>query len=275
MGERMGMILTAVLAEDESLLRQFLKKKLEKLWPELTVVGEADDGKSAADLIGTVKPTVAFLDIRMPEMTGLEVATAVAESSPNTHIVFVTAYHEYAVAAFERGAVDYLLKPLQEDRLTTTISRLKEHIETDDHDAPTLPDNMAQLISQLKREMRGTGGATASSAAPVEQLRWIKASLGNTLKLIDVKDVLFFNSDEKYTRVVTSTEEALIRKPLRELLDELDLNQFWQIHRGTIVNVSAISGVTRDFRGDATVKVKGHTEQLKVSRPFSHLFKQM
>jgi DNA-binding LytR/AlgR family response regulator len=266
----MGMTLTAVLAEDETLLRQFLKKKLEKLWPELAVVGEADDGKSAIDLIGALKPTVAFLDIRMPEKTGLEVATAIAESSPGTHIVFVTAYHEYAVAAFERGAVDYLLKPLQEDRLVTTIERLREHIESDDRDAPTLPDNMAQVISQLKREMRGNGGGAA-----VEQLRWIKASLGNTLKLIDVKDVLFFNSDEKYTRVVTATEEALIRKPLRELLDELDLNQFWQIHRGTIVNVSAISGVTRDFRGDATVKVKGHNEQLKVSRPFSHLFKQM
>lgn len=267
------MTLTAVLAEDETLLRQFLRKKLEKLWPDLAIVGEADDGKSASDLIGTLKPTVAFLDIRMPEMTGLEVATAIAESSPETHIVFVTAYHEYAVAAFERGAVDYLLKPLQEDRLTTTIARLKEHIETDDQDAPTLPDNMAQLISQLKREMRGNAPGPAS--AQPEQLRWIKASLGNTLKLIDIKDVLFFNSDEKYTRVVTATEEALIRKPLRELLDEIDLNQFWQIHRGTIVNVSAIAGVTRDFRGDATVKVKGHNEQLKVSRPFSHLFKQM
>jgi DNA-binding LytR/AlgR family response regulator len=265
----MGMTLTAVLAEDETLLRQFLKKKLEKLWPDLTVVGEAEDGKSAVELIATLKPTMCFLDIRMPEMTGLEVATAIAESSPDTHVVFVTAYHEYAVAAFERGAVDYLLKPLQEDRLATTIERLKEHIESDDRDAPTLPDNMAQLISQLKRDMRGAGGAQ------VEQLRWIKASLGNTLKLIDVKDVLFFNSDEKYTRVVTAAEEALIRKPLRELLDELDMNQFWQIHRGTIVNVSAISGVTRDFRGDATVKVKGHNEQLKVSRPFSHLFKQM
>ncbi|TAG77934.1 MAG: DNA-binding response regulator [Burkholderiales bacterium] len=266
------MTLTAVLAEDESLLRQFLKKKLEKLWPELQVVGEAEDGRSAANLIAAVKPSVCFLDIRMPEMTGLEVASAIAETSPATHIVFVTAYHEYAVAAFERGAVDYLLKPLQEDRLITTIERLKEHIETDDRDAPTLPDNMAQLISQLKREMRGASGGTATVAEP---LRWIKASLGSTLKLIDIKDVLFFNSDEKYTRVVTATEEALIRKPLRELLDEVDMNQFWQIHRGTIVNVSAIAGVTRDFRGDATVKVKGHSEQLKVSRPFSHLFKQM
>lgn len=266
------MTLTAVLAEDETLLRQFLKKKLEKLWPELQVVGEAEDGRSAANLIGAVKPNMCFLDIRMPEMTGLEVASAIAETSPGTHIVFVTAYHEYAVAAFERGAVDYLLKPLQEDRLITTIERLKEHIETDDRDAPTLPDNMAQIISQLKREMRGAAGGAATLAEP---LRWIKASLGSTLKLIDIKDVLFFNSDEKYTRVVTATEEALIRKPLRELLDEIDANQFWQIHRGTIVNVSAIAGVTRDFRGDATVKVKGHSEQLKVSRPFSHLFKQM
>ena len=266
------MTLTAVLAEDETLLRQFLKKKLEKLWPELSVVGEAEHGLAAVELITTLKPTVAFLDIRMPELTGLEVASKIAEESPDTHIVFVTAFHEYAVAAFDRGAVDYVLKPIQEDRLITTIERLKERIESNDQEAPTLPDNLSQLIATLKREMRGAAG---TSGAPAEYMRWIKASLGSSLKLIDVKDVLFFNSDEKYTRVVTATEEALIRKPLRELLDELDSNIFWQIHRGTIVNVNAIAGVTRDFRGDATVKVKDHKEQLKVSRPFSHLFKQM
>jgi DNA-binding LytR/AlgR family response regulator len=269
----MGMNLTAVLAEDETLLRQFLKKKLEKLWPELSVVGEAEHGLAAVELITALKPTVAFLDIRMPELTGLEVAAKIAEESPDTHIVFVTAYHEYAVAAFDRGAVDYVLKPIQEDRLVTTIDRLKERIESNDQEAPSLPDNLSQLIATLKREMRGAAGG--AGGAPVEYMRWIKASLGSSLKLIDVKDVLFFNSDEKYTRVVTATEEALIRKPLRELLDELDANIFWQIHRGTIVNVNAIAGVTRDFRGDATVKVKDHKEQLKVSRPFSHLFKQM
>jgi len=263
------MTLTAVLAEDETLLRQFLKKKLEKLWPELNVVGEAEHGVAAVELISRLKPSVAFLDIRMPELTGLEVASAIADASPDTHIVFVTAFHEYAVEAFDRGAVDYVLKPIQEDRLGTTIDRLKDRIENDDKDAPTLPDNMSQLIATLKREMR------AGSGDAPEYMRWIKASLGSTLKLIDVKDVLFFNSDEKYTRVVTATEEALIRKPLRELLDELDPNVFWQIHRGTIVNVNSIAGVTRDFRGDATVKVKDHKEQLKVSRPFSHLFKQM
>ena len=271
----MGIMMTAVLAEDETLLRQFLKKKLEKLWPELTVVGEAEHGQAAVELITTLKPTVAFLDIRMPELTGLEVATRIAEESPDTHIVFVTAFHEYAVAAFDRGAVDYVLKPIQEDRLITTIERLKERIETGDQEAPTLPDNLSQLIATLKREMRNAATPSGGGGAPVEYMRWIKASLGSSLKLIDVKDVLFFNSDEKYTRVVTATEEALIRKPLRELLDELDANIFWQIHRGTIVNVNAIAGVTRDFRGDATVKVKDHKEQLKVSRPFSHLFKQM
>ncbi|MBS0314008.1 MAG: response regulator transcription factor [Burkholderiales bacterium] len=261
--------LSAVLAEDEALLRQFLKKKLEKLWPELTIVGEAEDGVAAVELIATLKPSVAFLDIRMPEMTGLEVATQIAEAAPDTHIVFVTAFHEYAVAAFERGAVDYVLKPIEEARLNATIARLRERIASDDRDAPTLPDNLAQLVATLKRELRG------DASTPHEFMRWIKASLGPTLKLIDVKDVLFFNSDEKYTRVVTESEEALIRKPLRELLGELDPNSFWQIHRGTIVNVNAIAGVTRDFRGDATVKVKGHKEALKVSRPFSHLFKQM
>ena len=265
--------MTAVLAEDETVLRLFLKKKLEKLWPELSVVGEAEHGLAAVELITALKPTVAFLDIRMPELTGLEVASKIAGESPDTHIVFVTAYHEYAVAAFDRGAVDYVLKPIQEDRLITTIERLKERIDSADQDAPSLPENLSQLIATLKREMRGAGAA--AGAAPAEYMRWIKASLGASLKLIDVKDVLFFNSDEKYTRVVTATDEALIRKPLRELLDELDANVFWQIHRGTIVNVNAIAGVTRDFRGDATVKIKDHKEQLKVSRPFSHLFKQM
>ena len=141
--------MTAVLAEDETVLRLFLKKKLEKLWPELTVVGEAEHGLAAVELITTLKPTVAFLDIRMPELTGLEVASRIAEESPDTHIVFVTAYHEYAVAAFDRGAVDYVLKPIREDRLITTIERLKERIESDDQDAPTLPDNLSQLIATL------------------------------------------------------------------------------------------------------------------------------
>ncbi len=264
---------TAVLAEDESLLRQFLKRKLERLWPELVIVGEAEDGASASELIAALKPTVAFLDIRMPERTGLDVAQDMADAAPDTHVVFVTAYHEYAVAAFERGAVDYVLKPIEDDRLAVTIARLKARIEARDDEAPGLPANLAQLVATLKRELRGTAGV-GNAGAP-DQLRWIKASLGNTLKLIDVNDVLFFHSDEKYTRVVTATEEALIRKPLRELLDELDPDRFWQIHRGTIVNVHAIAGVTRDFRGDATVKIKGHPEQLRVSRPFSHLFKQM
>ncbi len=225
---------------------------------------------SAIELISSPRPNVAFLDIRMPERNGLEVASTIAETSPGTHIVFVTAYHEYAVAAFERGAVDYLLKPIQEEHLLTTIARLKTTLQDNDPDATSLPDNMAQLMAQLKRELRQAGG----QAVP-EYLRWIKASLGNTLKLIDVNEVLFLNSDEKYTRVVTAQEEALIRKALRELVEELDPNLFWQIHRSTIVNVRAIADVTRDFRGDATVSIKGHPEKLRVSRPFSHLFKQM
>jgi len=261
--------ITAVLAEDETLLRQFLRKKLEKLWPELLVVGEAEAGSTAASLIARLRPTVAFLDIRMPERTGLDVASDMAETAPDTQVVFVTAYHEYAVAAFDRGAVDYVLKPIEDERLAITIARLKARIAAREQDSPGLPANLSQLISTLKRELR------SAASPPTEYLRWIKASLGNTLKLIDVNDVLFFNSDEKYTRVVTNTEEALIRKPLRELLDQLDPERFWQIHRGTIVNVTAIAGVTRDFRGDATVRIKGHGEQLRVSRPFSHLFKQM
>jgi DNA-binding LytR/AlgR family response regulator len=247
-----------LIAEDEFVLREHLKKKLAAVWPEAQLVAECEDGLSAVEKVESEAPDVCFLDIHMPEMTGLEVAREVGDRA---HVVFVTAYDQYAIEAFEKGAVDYLVKPINEERLSITVERLKERMKG-------APSDLSELISTLKQAKIAAGGAP-------EWLRWIKASQGQALKMVSVDDVLFFNSDEKYTRVVTEEGELLIRKPMKELQDELDPGKFWQIHRSTMVRVTAIEKVTRDFRGDATVHVKNVKETLRVSRPFSHLFKQM
>jgi DNA-binding LytR/AlgR family response regulator len=196
-----------------------------------------------------------FLDIQMPEMTGVEVARHVGGRS---HVVFVTAYDQYAIQAFETGAADYILKPATDERLALTIERLKAKLATP-------PANLNGVLAKLAEQLGGQR----------ERLQWIKATIGQNLRLIPVADVLYFQSDEKYTRVVTAETEALIKTPIRELMDGLDADVFWQIHRSTLVNVNAIAGVTRDFRGQAHVKIKGKDESLVVSRIYSHLFKQM
>jgi DNA-binding LytR/AlgR family response regulator len=196
-----------------------------------------------------------FLDIQMPEMTGVEVARLVRG---RCHVVFVTAYDEYAVQAFETGAADYLLKPATDERLALTIERLKGRLASP-------PADLEAVLATLAERLHGRQ----------ERLQWIKAAIGQNLRLIPVAEVLFFQSDEKYTRVVTAETEALIKTPIRELLDGLDPEVFWQIHRSTLVNAGAIAGVTRDFRGQAHVKIKGKDESLVVSRIYSHLFKQM
>ena len=246
---------TAILAEDEPILRAQLQAKLKKLWPELDVIASVEDGAAALEALEDRTPDFMFLDIQMPELTGLEVARHVGARS---HVVFVTAYDQYAIQAFETGAVDYVLKPVTDERLAVTLERLKAK-------AATPPPDLTTLLARLAQE----------SGAKRERLQWIKATVGQQLKLIPVCDVLFFQSDEKYTRVVTRDSEALIKTPIRELLDGLDPEVFWQIHRSTLVNASAIAGVTRDFRGQAHVKVKGRDEELVVSRIYSHLFKQM
>lgn len=246
---------TAILAEDEPILRAQLEAKLAKLWPELDIIAAVEDGAAALEALEERTPDLMFLDIQMPEMTGLEVARHVGSRS---HVVFVTAYDQYAIQAFETGAVDYVLKPATDERLALTIERLKAKVATP---APDLTALLAKLSQQVNPRR--------------ERLQWIKATIGQNLRLIPVSDVLFFQSDEKYTRVVTKETEALIKTPIRELLDGLDPDAFWQIHRSTIVNASAIAGVTRDFRGQAHVKVKDHEETLVVSRIYSHLFKQM
>src|SRR6185436_7467194 len=247
---------TAIVAEDEPILRAQLEGKLRKLWPELEIIASVEDGAAALEALEDRAPDFMFLDIQMPEMTGVEVARHVGGRS---HIVFVTAYDQYAIQAFETGAVDYLLKPATDERLAVTIERLKAKLATP-------PPDLNAVLSKLADQIQG---------GKKERLQWIKATVGQNLRLIPVAEVLFFQSDEKYTRVVTADTEALIKTPIRELMDGLDPDVFWQIHRSTLVNAGAIASVTRDFRGQAHVKVKGKDESLVVSRIYSHLFKQM
>jgi len=245
---------TAIVAEDEPILRTQLEGKLRKLWPELEIIASVGDGAAALEALEDRAPDFMFLDIQMPEMTGVEVARHVGNRA---HVVFVTAYDQYAIQAFETGAVDYILKPAADDRLSVTIERLKAKLESP-------PMDLKAVLSQI-----------AQAGGKKEKLQWIKATIGQNLRLIPVAEVLFFQSDEKYTRVVLADGEALIKTPIRALLDGLDAEVFWQIHRSTLVNANAIAAVTRDFRGQAHVKIKGKDESLVVSRIYSHLFKQM
>lgn len=259
---------TAILADDEPLLRDQLKLRLAKLWPELTLVGEAVNGAEALAMFEEQEPDVVFLDIHMPVMTGLEAARMIGRGrSKRAHIVFITAYDEHAVEAFERGAIDYVLKPFNEARLGETIGRLQERLAAG---APAEESGNDAELAGVLRQLAGRLGLPGEA-----HLKWIKASVGQTVRLIPVDEVLYFQSDEKYTRVVLDDAEVLIRKPIKELLEELDPEQFWQIHRATIVNTRAIAGVVRGLRDQADLKVKGRPETLTVSRNFTHLFKQM
>jgi len=253
---------TAIIADDERLMREQLRMRLQEAWPELEIVGEAKNGEEAVQLVGELEPDLTFLDIRMPGKTGMEAAREIGDRS---QIVFVTAYDQYAVEAFERGAIDYVLKPTEPDRLKVTVERLKERLDKPQV-AGSVNDSVSAMLNQLAEKI----------AAPKQKhLQWIQASIGQDLRMIPVEEILFFRSDEKYTAVQTAGFEALIRKPVRDLADELDPSLFWQIHRATLVNVNAIEGVTRDIRGRHLVLVKGRPEKLEVSRSFLHLFKQM
>lgn len=253
---------TAIIADDERLMREQLRMCLQAAWPDLQIVGEAKNGEEAVQLVGELKPDLTFLDIRMPGKTGMEAARDIGERS---QIVFVTAYDQYAVEAFERGAIDYVLKPTEPERLKITVNRLKERLEKPEV-AGSVNDSVSAMLSQLAEKI---------AAPKPKHLQWIQASIGQDLRMIPVEEILFFRSDEKYTAVQTASFEALIRKPVRDLAEELDPSLFWQIHRATLVNVNAIEGVTRDIRGRHLVLVKGRPEKLEVSRSFLHLFKQM
>ena len=256
---------TAIIADDERLMRELLRTRLGQVWPELDIIGEAKNGDEAVQLVDELKPDLTFLDIRMPGKSGMEAARDIGDAS---EVVFVTAYDQYAVEAFERGAVDYVLKPPEPERLRITVERLKERLATPGP-SPTsanVSDTVSAMLSQLAEKI---------AAPKPKYLQWIQASIGQDLRMIPVEDILFFRSDEKYTCVQTEKFEALIRKPVRDLADELDPSLFWQIHRATLVNVNAIEGVTRDIRGRHLVLVKGRPDKLEVSRSFLHLFKQM
>jgi DNA-binding LytR/AlgR family response regulator len=245
----------AIIAEDEPVLRAGLKKLLNAVWPELDVVAVARDGLQALHLLGEHRPDLLFLDIQMPGLSGLEVARA---ASNNCHVVFVTGYDQYAVAAFERGAIDYLMKPVTAARLATACQRVRERLSN-------RPADLEGLVQRLKSSVANKGA----------YLRWINAESGSKVRLVTVEEVCYFQADAKYTRMVTADSEALIRIPLSRLLEQLDPAEFWQIHRATIVNMNAVGEVSRDARARPVLHLKERSETLLVSQPFAHLFRQM
>jgi DNA-binding LytR/AlgR family response regulator len=246
----------AVIAEDEDNLREELRETLAATWPELRVCAEAGDGPQALDALERHSPDVLFLDIQMPGMNGLEVAR---KASGRCHVVFVTAYDNYAVSAFEQGAVDYVMKPLSAPRLAQAVQRVRERLDS-------TPANLEGLLAKLAGRLEG---------GRRDYLRWVTASQGTETRLITVDEVLYFKSDNKYTIVATADQESLIRIPIRELAEQLDPDLFWQIHRGTLVNVNVIAGVTRDFRGHMMLRLKQRAETLAVSDSYAHRFRQM
>lgn len=246
---------TAVLAEDEEVLRGDLRARLATLWPELDIVAEAADGVAATQAFAAHAPEVLILDIQMPGMTGLEVARL---ASGKCHVAFVTAYDKYAVAAFEQGAVDYVLKPFSTARLAETVSRLKDRLRQ----RPASLDGILDLLAAKAR--KGS-----------EYLRWVTATQGNTTSLITVEQICYFRADNKYTTVFTPDREALIRRPIKELAEAVDPSVFWQIHRSTLVNINHVDGITRDFRGHLSVRLKQRKESLPVSESYHHLFRGM
>ncbi|WP_115050726.1 LytR/AlgR family response regulator transcription factor [Xanthomonas arboricola] len=254
--------LRAVIAEDEALLRQSLFALLAEVCPQLQIVGECEDGASALETIATQQPDVVFLDIRMPGLTGIEVARALREVSPRTQVVFVTAYDQYAIDAFEHGAVDYLLKPIGRERLQATWQRVQQRA------AAGQPDG--QLLEALLQRL---SARPAAAAAP--PLAWLTASSGRETRLIALDEVAYFQADQKYTTVMTAAGEAILRTPLRELLDVLDPQVFKQIHRSTIVNMKAVASVVREDTGKGRLALRGRSETLTVSQPFMTLFRGM
>jgi DNA-binding LytR/AlgR family response regulator len=251
---------TALLADDEPALTRALAAGLARAWPDLRIVHIARHGREAAERIAALQPDLAFLDIRMPGLTGLEVAQGIEGA---TRVVFVTAYDEHAVQAFEHAALDYLLKPVSPERLARTVHRLQAMLSAPPADA----DDNARLLLALRR--------LAPAAAPAPRLRWIRASAGDVMHQVPVQEVLFFQADDKYTAVRTAAAEHLIRTPISELAAQLDPERFVQVHRGTLVNLDHLAGTRRDDASRLWLRLRGWPHELSVSRAYVHLFRAM
>lgn len=251
-------MITAIIAEDERPLRDALRAMLGIAWPDLAIVAECEDGIAAMEAIAAHRPTLAFLDIRMPGVSGLDVARAAVAAK--SLVVFTTAYDEYAVRAFEAGAVDYLLKPLQPERLAQAVVRIRERLR-DAHDA-----DAGERVDALEIALRPSGARL---------IRWISAAVGDSVRMMGIDEVLYFQAQDKYVRVVTAGGEAVIRTPIKELLAGLDPDEFWQVHRGVVVRVSAIDRVRKDELGKSTLQLRGRGDALPVSSAFLHRFRGM
>jgi DNA-binding LytR/AlgR family response regulator len=262
---------SALIAEDEPILAAVLAQALARLWPELRIAGSVDNGVAAVEQALALRPDVLFLDIRMPGQSGLEAAQELAEEWPDGAafplLVFVTAYDEYAIAAFEQAAIDYVQKPVSDARLAKTVARLRERLDKR-RAAAVESDGIEDVLAQLRALSLPAGSAP-------ERLTLIKAAVGNAVRLIPVEQVLYFEATDKYVNVVAADGEALIRTPLKELLAQLDAQQFWQIHRGTVVNIRQVSAALRDEAGKLRLALRGRKETLPVSRIYAHLFRQM
>jgi DNA-binding LytR/AlgR family response regulator len=253
---------SALIAEDEAPLRRALCAQIAAVWPQLQIVAECEDGIAAMEAIVAHRPSIAFLDIRMPGVSGLDVARAA--SAAGALVVFTTAYDEYAVRAFEAGAVDYLLKPVQRERLQAAIARLQTRLPSNSHsDAQA---TQTREIDALEARLRPSGARA---------IRWISAAVGDSVRMIGIEQVLFFQAQDKYVRVVTAEGEAIIRTPIKEVLAGLDPDEFWQVHRGTVVRVAAIDRMRKDELGKSSLQLRGHAETLPVSAAFLHRFRGM
>ncbi|NDI87032.1 LytR/AlgR family response regulator transcription factor [Undibacterium crateris] len=284
----------AIIAEDEPILALTLQRMLNKLWPELEICGLAENGVQAVQLALEAQPDILFLDIKMPGKTGLDVAQELAEEWPEQHafplIVYVTAYDEYAVQAFEHSASDYVLKPVSEERLQKTIQRLQARLQS--KTANNAGDELERVLGQLRNLLPAQQSAgrttpalpannaassaeTGSNAGSADKLHVIRAAVGNNVRMIAIEDVLYFEATDKYINVVTREHSSLIRSSLRELLPQLDSSLFWQIHRSTVVNIRQVSLAQRDESGKVTLKLRDSDDKLSVSRVYAHLFRQM
>ena len=264
---------TALIAEDEPLLAENLRAELASHWPALRVMASVTHGEAAVERALALRPDVLFLDIRMPGMTGLEAAQALAEDWPDDApfplLVFVTAYDQYAVQAFERQAVDYLIKPVTTDRMASCCARLMRTLG----ERRAAPQAVQQTVDQL-RALLGTASLSADATAPA-RLDVIQCGVGDTVHMVPVDEVVYFEAADKYVRVITASKEHLIRMSLRELLPQLDPQRFWQVHRGTVVQARCVQSGRREESGKVTLTLKGRNEKIVASRLYAHLFKGM